>query len=206
MPRVAPIGTYCGPNAKPPSGLSNYAGGDGQSGLDLPQFRVIRRQAAQLIDAAGPGTGVTVLFFAHNPSPRLRWSITVGFELDPAQTFTPFTVGTGPTWQMRAVRLPTSGGSPADLNDLFVDGAGTPTARSLPDGYEIDSAVKDVRGTLNLFNGSGRNLDSGQFGNLVLEARWEPHDGFVNRVEIAQLLAQAELYVVGNAPQLANGT
>jgi hypothetical protein len=206
MPRIATIGTYCQPGSKPPSGLANYAGLDGQSGLDLPQTRTIRRQAAQFIDAAAAGTPVTVLFFAHNPSPRLRWSITVGFELDPAKDLVTFTVGTGPTWQMRAVRLPTSGGSPADLNDIFVNGAGTPTARALPDGYEVDSAVKDVRGTLNLFDGSGRNLDSGQFGNLVIEARWEPHDGFVNRSEIAQLLAQAELYIIGNAPQLANGT
>ena len=203
MPRIAPVGTYCGP--KPPSGLSNNAGADGQ-GNDLPQERTIRVQAAQFINQAGPGTPVTVLFFAHNPSPRLRWSVTVGFELDPAKNFVPFSIGTGPTWQMRAVRLPLSGGSPADLNDIFVNGAGVPTARALPDGYEIDSAVKDVRGTLNLFNGTGLNLDGGQFGNLVIEAKWEPHDATVNRSEIAQLLARADLYVIGNAPQLANGT
>jgi hypothetical protein len=213
MARVLPPGTFCGQPAsgvlEAPGGgrgLANYAGLDGQSGLDLPQFRVLRKSAAQLINAAAPGAAVTVLFFAHNPSPRLRWSISVGFELDPAAALVPFTVGTGPTWQMRAVRLPESGGSPADLNDIFVNGAGTPTARALPDAYEVDSAVKDVRGTLSLFDGAGRTIDSGQFGNVVIEARWEPHDGVVDRAEIAQLLAQVNLYLIGNAPQLSNGT
>jgi len=206
MARTLPPRTFCLPGATPPKSLANYAGLDGQSGLDLPQFRKLRVQAAQFINQAGPGTARTVLFFAHNPTPRLRWSITVGFELDPAKNFVPFTVGTGPTWQIRAVRLPTVGGSPADLNDLFINASGTATARPLPDGYELDSAVKDVRGTLNLFDGAGRNLDSGQFGNLVIEALWEPHDGYVNRSEIAQLLTQCELYVIGVAPQLSNGT
>jgi hypothetical protein len=213
MPRVLPPGTFCGQPAAgvlgTPGGgrgLANYAGMDGQSGLDLPQFRVLRKSAAQLINNAGPLTAVGVLFYAHNPSPRLRWSISVGFELDPAANLVTFTAGTGPTWQMRAIRLPESGGSPADLNDIFVNGAGTPTPRALPDAYEIDSAVKDIRGTLALFSGAGGTIDSGQFGNLVIEARWEPHDGFVNRAEIAQLLAQVNLYLIGNAPTLNNGT
>lgn len=204
MARTAPPGTFCG--GIPPKGLANYAGSDGQTGLLLPQFRVIRKQVAQYVNQAGPGTVVTVLFYARNPSPRLRWSISLGWELDPAKNFVPFVVGTGPTWQMRAVRMPYSGGSPADLDDIFVDSSGVATPRQLPDGYEIDSAVKDVRGTVTLHDGSGRDLDSGQFGNLVAEARWEPHDGFVDRGEIAQLLQQADLYIIGNAPVLANGT
>ncbi len=206
MARTLPPRTFCQPGAQPPKSLANYAGLDGQSGLDLPQRRKLRVQAAQFINQAGAGTARTVLFFARNPSPRLRWSITAGFELDPAANFVPFTVGTGPTWQIRATRQPEVGGSPADLNDLFTNTAGTPTARAIPDGYELDSAVEYVRGTLNLFDGAGRNLDSGQFGNLVLEGLWQPHDGYVNRSEIAQLLTQVELYVIGIAPQLANGT
>ncbi len=203
MPRVMPVGTYCDGMAMPPKGLGNNPE---RADSDLPQERVIRRQAAQLINQAHAATPVTVLFYAHNPSPRLRWSITVGFELDPAAQVVPFTAGTGPTWQMRAIRLPASGGAPADLNDIFINAAGVATARALPDGYELDSAVKDVRGTLSLFDGAGGTIDSGQFGNLVIEARWEPHDGAVDRKDIAQLLQRADLYIIGNAPQLSNGT
>lgn len=207
MARTKPVRTFCGPMALPPKGLANYSGLEGQNdGLSLPQTRTIRVQVAQFIDDNAPTAEVTVLFYAHNPSPRLRWSISLGFELDPAQDFTPASSGPGPSWQMRAIRLPYSGGSPCDLDDIFVDGAGVPTARALPDGYEVDSAVKDVRGTVTLFNGSGQSLGIGLLGNLVCEATWEPHDGYVNRQEIAELLQRASLYVIGNAPRLANGT
>lgn len=186
--------------AMPPIGLSNLPGPHSNQ----PMERVIRRTVAYYINQASAAAAQTVLFYAHNPSPRLRWSITVGWELDPNVQFV--LGASAPSWQMRAVRIPPPGGAAADLDDIFVDAAGVATARALPDGYEVDSAVKDVRGTLVLHTGAGTDLSSGLFGGLVIEARWEPHDAYTDRDEIWQLLERADLYVIGNAPRLANGT
>jgi hypothetical protein len=186
--------------AMPPIGLGNLPGPTSNQ----PMERVIRRTAAFYINQASAPAAATVLFYAHNPSPRLRWSITVGWELDPNVQFTPG--ASGPTWQMRCIRIPPAGGAAADLDDIFVNAAGVATPRPLPDGYEVDSAVKDVRGTLNLHTGTGTDLSSGLFGGLVIEARWEPHDAYTERDEIWTLLERADLYVIGAAPRLANGT
>lgn len=187
--------------ATPPKGLGNYQGVQSP----LPMRRTIRKAAAQYIDAAAPVADVSVTFFARNPSPRLRWSITVGWEFD---DYNALVAGAAtPTWQMRAVRFPPGGGAPADLDYIFVDSTGAATPRDLPDGYEVDSAVKAVRGTLNLHNGAGQDIDSGLFGFLVIEATWEPHDGYTDRDEIWQLLQEADLWVIADAPvQLSNGT
>lgn len=186
--------------ALPPKGLANLPGPQSEQ----PMERVIRATAARYTTAnPGGGTTFTVLFFAHNPSPRLRWSITVGWEIDGNKQFVLGGLMT-PRWQMTAVRIPDSGGPTADLNAIFVDVVGTATPRNLPDGYELDSAVKDVRGALTLHDGSGNDIDIGLAGNLVIEARWEPHDGSTDRNEIWQLLQRADLKVIGASPIILN--
>jgi hypothetical protein len=105
----------------------------------------------------------------------------------------PFTAGAGlPTWQMRAVRRSTAGAT-ADLNNVFT------AARSLPDAYELDSAVKDVRGTIVLGN---TDLATGLAGSLIIEARWEPN-GYVDD-DVRQLIKGGDLQVVGGLVTVQN--
>lgn len=174
--------------------------------LGLPPEKVIRRTAATYdSNLNSVPIVVTVLFFAHNPSPRLRWSIGVGWEITPAEVFVPGAPTFGPpTWQMRAIRLPPQGGSAADLNDVFVT-AGVATARVLPDAYELDSAIKDVRGTLTLHRGGGEDLQPNVDAALVIEARWEPRDGCWSP-DLLQLIERADLSVQGSIVVLENGT
>lgn len=200
MARSMPGGSYDCANALPPKALENIAG----DGSDLPLVKVIRQTAANYQDFVDPGEGedISVVFFAHNPSPRLRFSISVGWELSPTVELQ---IGPTPaTWQMTAIRIPPAGGGAADLNAVFVNGAGVPTDRVLPDGYEIDSAVKDVRGNITVNAGPDQNLDAGQYGSLVIEARWEPHDGAIDRADLYQLLERADLRVI--APALIGNT
>lgn len=187
--------------ALPPKGLANLPGPQSEQ----PMERVLRATAARytLDNPGGAGTDVTVQFFAHNPSPRLRWSVTVGWELDGNKRFVLGGLAT-PTWQMTAIRISDTGGPTADLNAIFVDVTGVATNRNLPDGYELDSAVKDVRGQLNLHDGSGYDLSIGLAGNLIIEARWEPHDAMTDRNEIWQLLQRADLKVIGASPRTIN--
>lgn len=201
MARSMPGGSYDCSNALPPKALENLSGDDS----DLPLVKVIRQTAANYLPvvSAGEGEPIPVIFFAHNPSPRLRFSISVGWELQPT---TDLQIGPTPaTWQMTAIRIPPAGGGAADLNAIFVNGAGVPTDRQLPDGYEVDSAVKDVRGNITCNDGPDQNLVAGQYGSLVIEARWEPHDGAIDRRDLIQLLERADLRVIqpasiGNAP------
>lgn len=174
--------------------------------LGIPPEKLIRRTAAFYNgDQGGALEDIIVLFFAHNPSPRLRWSIGVAWEIDPAEPYQAGTpTGDGPSWQMRAIRIPPQGGGSADMNDIFVS-AGVPTARALPDAYELDSAVKDVRGTLTLHNGGGEDMQPNTNANLVIEARWEPRDGCWS-ADLLQLIERADLYVQGVIVSIDNGT
>lgn len=180
----------------PPRSVATDPGG--------PAEKVIRRVAAMYDPVNGVAGTVSVIFWAHNPSPRLRWSISVGWELDPAAPFVAGTLVPPPTWQMRAIRVPESGGGSADLLDIFLNSSGVAAARTLPDAYEVDSAVKDVRGVLALHATSGVDIAAGLYGSLVIEARWEPHDGCY-APDIFPLLERADLRVQGIAPVLYVG-
>lgn len=159
-----------------------------------PLEKVIRRTAATYSLTSGSGaSGQTVIFYVHNPSPRLRCSLSAGWEISQNAAFVAGSAS--PTWQLKAIRVPSDGGPTADLDTIFVNSSGTATARALPDGYEMDSAVKDVRGTLTLNGGSGFDFNTGLEGAMVLEARWEPHDGVWSE-DLRQLIQQADLRVV----------
>ncbi len=166
-----------------------------------PLEKVISVTAANYSLVSGTGANpVTVYFFARNPSPRLRFSLSAGFEI---VTNAPFVAGSAaPTWQLTAIRIPADGGPTADLDTMFVNSSGVATPRALPDGYEIDSAVKNIRGALVLHGGSGSDFNTGLEGSLVLEGRWEPHDGVWSE-DLRALIAQADLWVQGN-PLLIN--
>lgn len=161
-----------------------------------PLEKVISVCAANYSLAGGASGTQTLYFFAHNPSPRLRFSISAGFEI---ATNAPFVAGSAaPTWQMTAIRLSQMGGPTADLDSIFVNSSsGVATPRALPDGYEVDSAVKDLRGALVLHSGTGFDFNTGLEGSLVLEGRWEPHDGVWSE-DLRAIIAQADLRMQGN--------
>lgn len=184
----------------PPKGAQNLP----TSRNGEPMERVIRKVLAVYQDTPGAGAAAkTVIFFVHNPSTRLRVSLSVGWDLDPVQAFAPG--ATTPTWQLNMIRVSPSAPGAAELDPVFIDpttGAATP--RDLPDAYEVDSIGRDLRGEVVVHDGPGNDIDSGLFGRLVLECRWEPHDGAYNE-DLWQMIARATVTVV-NKVNLNAGT
>jgi hypothetical protein len=165
--------------------------------------KTVRSAAANYTTAVvHSGITQTITFFVHNPSPRLRLSVSVGFEFSDNSRFA---AGSGtPTWQLQAVRIPADGGPTADLDTIFVNSSGVATARNLPDGYEADTATKDYIGTLTLHDTAGVDYAQTTNAALVIEGRWEPHDGEY-LPNLAQLLARADLRVQGSPVTLGIG-
>lgn len=183
----------------PPKGAANIP----EIFNDQPMERVLRKTLAVYANVPGAGAAAkTITFYVHNPSTRLRVSLSVGWDLDPVQDFAPG--ATAATWQLQMVRISPSAPGAADLDFVFVDDTGVPTAKDLPDAYEVDSIGRDLRGTVVVHDGPGNDLASGLFGRLVIEARWEPHDG-VYAPDLWQLLKRADLQVV-NQQTLDAGT
>jgi len=178
----------------PPKGLQIQPGGTGDGAGASIRRRTLRATAAKYSVGAGATGSHTVYFTVHNPSPRLRCKLSVGWELTGNAEFV---AGAGaPTWALRALRLSEEGGNQALLNQVFTSPGPT---RSLPDAYELDSAMKYCRGTLVL---NATDLATGLAGNLVIEAEWEPNGPPDD--ETLRLLQEASLTVVGLPPNIQN--
>ena len=179
----------------PPKGIQiDQSGGSGGAEFAAIRRRTIRQTAAQYLTASGVTAQQTVYFQVHNPSPRLRCKVSVGWELTGGVDFA---AGAGsPTWAMRAVRRSEEGGAQALLNQVFTSPGPT---RALPDAYEMDTAMRDARGTLVL---NATDLATGLTGNLVIEATWEPNGPPDD--ESVKLLQEADLRIVGTTPIIQN--
>lgn len=183
----------------PPKGAANLP----TENNGEPMERVLRKTLAVYQDVPGSGAAPsTIYFYVHNPSTRLRVSLSVGFDLDPASDFA--AGATTPTWQLQMIRISPSAPGATDLDFVFLDSTGAVAPRDLPDAYEVDSIGRDIRGSVVVHDGPGNDLDSGLFGRLVIEARWEPHDGVYSE-DLWQMLRRADLQVV-NKVNLNAGT
>lgn len=180
----------------PPRGVQIDASGSSGVGVRALLRKSVRKTVAQFAVGSGLTVAQSVTFQAHNPSPRLRWMLSIGWELN---NNADFSAGAGsPTWRVRVLRLSPEAPSAALLNDVFTSPGPT---RALPDAYEMDSAVKDVRGTVAL---NPTDLAAGLAGSVVLEGTWEPNGPPDD--ETLRLLQEADLQVVGTPPTIQNTT
>lgn len=162
----------------PPKGLQLT---DSNPNIARDRRKRVRKTAVQYRDTTGSVGSFNVICWAHNPSARLRWAITAAFELANGTTLTLGAVA--PTWSMTAMRRNPLAGKAAQLNSVF-------SARALPDGYELDSAMRDAEILLAVSN---QNLPASVEAELVLECSWEPNGPPDDETE--RLLAVADLSV-----------
>ena len=125
------------------------------------------------------------------PSARFRLAITVAYEADD---------GTDPAvpatwlWSLQARRRNAATGRSAPLQNVF-------TSRVLPDGYEIDSAVDELKATITVPNAPGTGLAS--VGNLVAQVTFEPNEQIAPD-ELKELFAACALTVDGAPITVSN--
>lgn len=137
--------------------------------------------------AASGTTRLTVDVAARvaHPSRRLSCYMSIGFEPTAALGITP-NVQTS-TWVIRAMRPGTRNGRESFLHEVKA-------ASALPDGYEVDSAVRMflVTATLKIpLDGAGAAIP----GTWVLQAEWEPSLDLCQE-DLDQQLARAEAQLV----------
>jgi hypothetical protein len=137
-------------------------------GFSQPQIggtkRFFTKQALRINRGAPDGLSHNFTFRVTNPSSRLHFAVTVQFETDSGAELSI----AGVTWQLQAMlrNAQTNRSSPGQLIYGPVPA---------PDGYEVDSAVQDVRGTVIIPTGATYGLAAGDGGFWVVQATWEPN-------------------------------
>jgi hypothetical protein len=150
-----------------------------------PNKRAITKQALRINRGAADGLAHNFVFRVSNPSDRLHLAITVAFESDSGTEYTITNV----TWQLVAMlrNAATSRSTPGQL----IYG---PVAA--PDGYEVDSGVQEIRGTVFVPTTSAFGFAVGDGGWFVTQATWEENSP-VDTKEAARLLGLASLTIDG---------
>lgn len=161
------------------------------TGFPEPAFgghkRAIPKQALRINRGAGDGLAHNFVFRVNNPSDRLHLVMTVAFETDTGEELTISNV----TWQLQAMirNASTNRSSPAQL----IYG---PVAA--PDGYEVDSGVQEVRGTVFIPSTSAFGFAASDAGGWwVVQATWEENSP-VDDKETAELFALCSLTIDGS--------
>lgn len=142
---------------------------------------------ARVAAAGGSASSATVVASIINPSRRLSCSFRVGFE-PAAGSSIPASYGSS-TWTVRAVSPNRITRGKADMH-LIRD------TEVLPEGYEIDSAVRELRVSCVL----GLPLDAAAAtiaGQWVLYCEWEPNQPAMCEPEIIDLFARCGLVAPG---------
>lgn len=167
----------------PPSGFANTPITGGR--------KVAVTKVALRNNATGVYTAVTQSFRLLSPSARFRIGITVAYEADDGSE--PNLTG-GWTWTLQARRRNALTGRSAPLQNIF-------TGRALPDGYEIDSAVDEIKGTITVPNSPGTGVPT--VGNLVVQCTWEPTE-VISAEELQALFSACALTIDGTPITVSN--
>lgn len=126
---------------------------------------------------AGALTGAQIVTaLVYSPSNRLKVCVTVAFEPDNTTTPDPAFVDQ-PTWSIRAMSRNPESGRETPMQLAYPPPLGAVTVMPLPDAYEGDSAIKEMRVTLNLNsdNFSAAYVPNTAGVNVVLYVTWEPN-------------------------------
>ncbi len=151
-----------------------------------PKFAVTK-QALRITRGAADGLAHNVVFRVSNPSDRLHLTMTAAFESDSGAEY----AITNITWQLQAMlrNAATNRSSPGQL----IYG---PVAA--PDGYEVDSGVQEVRGTLIIPASTPTfGFAVGDGGWWVVQATWEENSP-IDDTETAQLYSLCSLTIDGS--------
>lgn len=150
--------------------------------------RFFTKQAIRINRGAADGLAHNFTFRVTNPSDRLHLTVTAQFESDSGAEYTVANV----TWQLLAMlrNAQTNRSSPGQLIYGPVPA---------PDGYEVDSGVQDIRGTVFIPTTATYGFTVGDGGFWVVQATWEPTVNVApDALELQDLMTACSLTIDGS--------
>lgn len=147
--------------------------------------RSIVKNGIRITRAANDGAAHNFNFSVKNPSDRLRCTVQVQIESDSGSDLTIANV----TWQLRAMAVNAQSGRRSPMQLIY-------GPSNAPDGYELDSGVMEMLGTVFLPTTAAFGFAVGDACNIVIQCSWEPNEN-VSEDELRDLLAGASLTIDG---------
>lgn len=155
------------------------------------RIKTVSQALCRINSNSSTSGSVTVRASVLMPSRRLSCMISLAFESGDGQTPNGFNSS---TWVLRAIRRNEATGRRARLHTL--------ASESLPSGYELDSAIREVEveATLKAPLTAGSAAIAGEW---VLLVEWEPNQPSMCEEEIRELFSYCEATVQGTTSTVA---
>lgn len=144
------------------------------------------KQGIRITRGANDGSAHDFNFSVKNTSDRLRCAVQVMLESDSGA---PLNVANA-NWQLRALAVNGQSGRISDMQLIY-------GPKPIPDGYELDSAVQQMRGTVFLPTNASFGLAVGDALNVVIQVSWEANE-MIPADELRGLLAACSLTIDGS--------
>jgi hypothetical protein len=148
--------------------------------------RPISKPALRIARGAADGQTHNFAFTVLNPSNRLRLIVEAAFESDSGTELTIANI----TWQLKAYARNPATGRSTPMQLIY-------GPANAPDGYEVDTAVRELRGTVFVPSTSTFGFAVGDGGFWVVNAIWESDEDMPD-AELAQLFSACSLSIDGN--------
>lgn len=142
---------------------------------------------ARVPSTAGAANSVTMRATIKNPSRRLSCMFSIAFEADVTEVPNSYNSS---TWTVRAMRKNRMTNRTGQMH-LLVNG------QALPNGYELDSAIRELLITATLAPPLRVDGTTVIPGNWVLLAEWEPNQPAMCEKEIEDLFGDCDVAVNG---------